>query len=63
MIYVLTNGGPVNSTEVPSSLMFNSIFVINRYGYGSAAAIFIVVECIVIAYLLQRLVKTSPIEY
>lgn len=63
MIYVLTNGGPVNSTEVPSSVMFNSIFVINRYGYGSAIAIFIVVECILIAYLLQRLVKTSQIEY
>lgn len=63
MIYVLTNGGPVNSTEVPSSVMFNSIFVINRYGYGSAYAIFIVVECIVIAYLLQRLVKTTPVEY
>lgn len=63
MIYVLTNGGPVNSTEVPSSVMFNSIFVINRYGYGSAIAIFIVVECILIAYLLQRLVKTSSIEY
>lgn len=63
MIYVLTNGGPVNSTEVPSSVMFNSIFVINRYGYGSSMAIFIVVECIVIAYVLQRFVKTSPIEY
>ena len=63
MIYVLTNGGPVNSTEVPSSVMFNSIFVVNRYGYGSAIAIFIVVECIFIAFLLQRLVKTSPIEY
>ena len=63
MIYVLTNGGPVNSTEVPSSVMFNSIFVINRYGYGSAMAIFIVVECIAIAFILQRFVKTSPIEY
>ena len=63
MIYVLTNGGPVNSTEVPSSVMFNSIFVINRYGYGSAMAIFIVVECIAIAFILQRFVKTLPIEY
>lgn len=63
MIYVLTNGGPVNSTEVPSSVMFNSIFVINRYGYGSAMAIFIVVECIAIAFILQRFVKISPIEY
>lgn len=63
MIYVLTNGGPVNSTEVPSSVMFTNIFVYNRYGYGSAIAIFIVVECIVIALALQKLVNTKPIEF
>lgn len=35
MIYVLTNGGPAHMTEVPSSLMFSSIFNLNKYGYGS----------------------------
>lgn len=55
MIYVLTNGGPVHMTEVPSSLMFSSIFNLNKYGYGSAIAIFIVVECIVMAVMLQKL--------
>lgn len=63
MIYVLTNGGPVNSTEVPSSLMFNNIFNINRYGYGSSIAIFILVECVLIAFLLQKFVKTKQVEY
>ena len=54
MIYVLTNGGPVHMTEVPSSLMFSSIFNLNKYGYGSAISIFIVVECIVMAVILQK---------
>lgn len=63
LIYILTNGGPVNATEVPSSMMFNSIFVINRYGYGSAMAIFIVVECVLIAFALQKIIRTKPVEY
>ena len=54
MIYVLTNGGPAHMTEVPSSLMFSSIFNLNKYGYGSAISIFIVVECIVMAVVLQK---------
>lgn len=54
MIYVLTNGGPAHMTEVPSSLMFSSIFNLNKYGYGSAISIFIVVECIVMAVILQK---------
>lgn len=63
LIYVLTNGGPVNATEVPSSMMFNSIFVINRYGYGSAMAIFIVAECVIIAFALQNMIRTRQVEY
>ena len=62
MIYVLTGGGPVHLTEVPSSLMFSSIFNLNKYGYGSAISIFIVVECIVMAILLQRLFNPSKNE-
>ncbi len=63
MIYVLTNGGPVHMTEVPSSLMFSSIFNLNKYGYGSAISIFIVAECILMAVALQKLfrVKDSAI--
>lgn len=55
MIYVLTNGGPVHMTEVPSSLMFSNIFNLNKYGYGSSISIFIVVECIIMALVLQKM--------
>ena len=59
MIYVLTNGGPVHMTEVPSSLMFSSIFNLNKYGYGSAISIFIVVECIVMAVILHKVFRVK----
>lgn len=59
LIYVLTNGGPVHSTEVPSTLMFNTIFSRYQYGFGSSMAIFIIVECLLLTVLIQRLFKTD----
>lgn len=54
MIYVLTNGGPAHASEVPSTLMVNMIFGRNRYGVGSAIAIFIIFLCFFFALLIQK---------
>lgn len=59
LIYILTNGGPVHSSEVPSTIMFNTIFHKYMYGYGSSMAIFIILECLVFALLVQKLVKVE----
>lgn len=53
LIYVLTGGGPNHATEVASTLMYTSIFKKNLYGYGSAMAMFIVVECLVFTILIN----------
>jgi raffinose/stachyose/melibiose transport system permease protein len=55
LIYILTKGGPMGTTEVPSTLMYNEIFTRYAYGYGSAIAIFIVFECLFFTILVQRL--------
>jgi raffinose/stachyose/melibiose transport system permease protein len=47
LVYVLTNGGPAQASEVPSTLMVHTIFMGNQYGYGSAMAVFIILECLV----------------
>lgn len=54
LIYVLTKGGPMNATEVPSTLMYNNIFVRYSYGSGSAMAVFIVLECLLFTLLIQK---------
>jgi raffinose/stachyose/melibiose transport system permease protein len=55
LIYILTKGGPMGATEVPSTLMYNEIFTRYAYGYGSAIAVFIVFECLFFTILVQRL--------
>lgn len=57
LIYVLTKGGPLHSTEVPTMLMYNEIFLKNQYGYASSIAIFIIVECLILTLIIQRIFK------
>lgn len=57
MIYILTNGGPVNSTMVPSLMMYRKIFTSNQYGYGSAIATFIIIECLIFTLIIQKVFK------
>lgn len=59
LIYVLTGGGPAHATEVPSTLMVDMIFQRNKYGLGSANAVFIIVECFVFAMIIQKFFKTE----
>lgn len=59
LIYVLTGGGPFYTTEVPSTLMYTTIFDTFRYGYGSAISVFIIVECLVCTVIINSLFKTE----
>lgn len=59
LIYVLTKGGPIHATEVPTTLMFSTIFLQNKYGYGSSMAIFIILECLVFTVLIQKTFKVK----
>ena len=44
----LTRGGPGTATKTLSMYMYDSSFLHSQYGYGSAIAVFILFECIVI---------------
>ncbi|MBQ8137630.1 MAG: sugar ABC transporter permease [Clostridia bacterium] len=57
MIYVLTNGGPMHATELPSTLMINLLFLRNRYGMGSTIAVMLIVLCFVFALLINLAFK------
>jgi raffinose/stachyose/melibiose transport system permease protein len=55
LIYILTGGGPLHATEVPTTIMFNTIFHRMSYGSGSAMAIFIVAECLALTVIIRGL--------
>ncbi|KZE73480.1 ABC transporter permease [Paenibacillus elgii] len=53
MIMVMTGGGPAHATDVTSTHMYNMSFLSMRYGYGSAMAVFLVIECLAATLLLN----------
>ena len=57
LIYVLTNGGPLHATEVPSTLMINMLFLCNRYGMGSTIAVMLILLCFGFALLINLVFK------
>lgn len=57
LIYVLTNGGPLHATEVPSTLMINMLFLRNRYGMGSTIAFLLIILCFTFALMIGFIFK------
>ena len=57
LIYVLTNGGPLHATEVPSTLMISMLFLRNRYGMGSTIAVLLIILCFGFALLINLIFK------
>jgi multiple sugar transport system permease protein/raffinose/stachyose/melibiose transport system permease protein len=58
LIYSMTGGGPAHYTEVIAVYMYNTTFVHQNYGYGSALSIIIIVF-IVLSILLTRIVSKA----
>ncbi|MDX6227941.1 MAG: raffinose/stachyose/melibiose transport system permease protein [Frankiales bacterium] len=56
--YLLTNGGPGQSSELLTTYMYKSAFTSTDYGYASTISVFIVAECLaavgLIVFLLRR---------
>ena len=57
LIYVLTNGGPLHATEVPSTLMISMLFLRNRYGMGSTIAVMLIILCFGFALLISAVFR------
>lgn len=53
LIFVLTGGGPFQSTEVPTIYMYKTTFDQMHYGYGSAISAFVILECFIFTALLR----------
>lgn len=62
-VYVMTNGGPLHSTTMIALKMFQEAFLKQNFGYGSALAVFMVLECLIIAWVLNKVLTREKIEY
>lgn len=55
--FILTNGGPGNVSELMSTYMYKKAFGSNQFGYGSAIAVFIIVESMLVVGVLRILFR------
>ncbi|MCH4167767.1 MAG: sugar ABC transporter permease [Streptococcaceae bacterium] len=55
--FLLTSGGPGNASELLSTYMYKQAFSNNNYGYGSALAVFIIIESMIVVALIRHLFK------
>ncbi len=57
LVRILTEGGPFQSTEVPSTLLENMLFLRNRYGMGSTISVMLIILCFAFALLITAIFR------
>ncbi len=63
LIYIMTKGGPFNSSSTVAIQMYNEAFLKMSYGYGSAVSIFMVLECLTVAYIINKIFEKEEVQY
>lgn len=62
-VYIMTDGGPSNSSMTLALLMYKKAFRMMEYGYGSALAILLVLECLCVTYFMNKYIGRESVEY
>ncbi len=57
LVWIMTKGGPVNSSEMLATYMYRFSFVRFQLGYGSAVAIYMFLICMAFSLVYQRLTR------
>ncbi|GAA6409697.1 sugar ABC transporter permease [Blautia hominis] len=63
MIYLMTGGGPGNYSTTLPIMMYESLFGLQKYGYGSAIAVVIVILCVGLMLLINKLTARFDQQY
>lgn len=56
-VFVMTHGGPAQTTELLATYMFNNTFNVFRYGYGSAVSTMIIIVSMILIIISQLLMR------
>ena len=54
-VYLLTNGGPGNSTQFAANYLYKQAFKAFQYGYGNAIGIVFIIICLIVTVGLNKL--------
>ena len=54
-VYLLTNGGPGDSTQFAANYLYQQAFKAYKYGYGNAIGVVFIIICLIATVLLNRI--------
>ena len=63
LIYVMSNGGPNHASSVMALHMYTKSFRDMQYGYGSSISVVLLVLCLGIAHVLNKVFRAEDIQY
>lgn len=63
LVYIITLGGPMNSSEVLGTYMYKMTFTSQSVGYGSTIAVYIVLLGVTLALVMNRLLRREAVTY
>ena len=61
-VYILTRGGPGNSSITLAVYMYNMAFTQDRMGYASSIAISMLVICLLLAVVQKRILRSGEVD-
>ncbi|MFB9328139.1 carbohydrate ABC transporter permease [Paenibacillus aurantiacus] len=63
LIFTMTGGGPVYSTEILSTFIYNTAFTNYAFGLASAASVFFLALIAIITYIQFRVIRADRVTY
>lgn len=60
-VYLLTNGGPANSTQFAANYLYQQAFKAFRYGYGNAIGVVFIIICIAVTVFLNTIFREKEV--
>jgi raffinose/stachyose/melibiose transport system permease protein len=62
-MYIMSGGGPGTSTYTLTYLMYRSAFRVNEFGYACASASVLVIQCLLVTIIINKLLSRDVIYY
>ena len=60
-VYLLTNGGPGNSTQFTANYLYQQAFKAFKYGYGNAIGVIFIILCLIVTVFLNKVFAEKEI--
>lgn len=62
-VFIMTRGGPRNSTFTMAIMLYKAVFSLQKFGYGCAIATVIVIQCVIVMLVINRFIARERFTY